>query len=341
MAILPPIPSLRPLIWLNVGLAILSALGLFLPIKLAISLRGLMVSDGPTTVITAPNDGVVQEVPREGIVYTKAATLFRFQQPLLQEDLQARRREVADLKQRLAESQSACRRSLGDLENRLNEAQEMDRLNTEAYAKQAISRLQLFQYRSSVSAAVRDLDETRTRCRQEQSQLHSDGMAAEDRLSRGQVSQQFLSNLTAPDEGTVYAITAKPGQRIQAGQELARFVSSSRSIAELRLVSSDRPFVHVGHAFDVTSPTYAFMPSQPVRRCLAETITPDLVRPSDPGSAMGAEAYLLRCRFREPAAQGAYPLLIGMDLVARTAGTDVSLFQLMLKGYRASIFTAA
>lgn len=341
MAILPPIPSLSPLIWLNLALACLSGVGLFLPIKLAISLRGVMVSDGPTTIITAPNEGMVHEVPSEGIVYAKAAQLFRFQQPLLQEDVQARRREVADLKERLAGSRAACRRSLADLENRLNEAKEMDRLNTDAYAKQAISRLQLFQYRSSLSAAVRDLDETRSRCRQEQSQLHSDGIAAEDRLNRVQVSQQFLTILTAPDEGMVYAISAKPGQRIQAGQELARFVSSRRSIAELRLVSSDRPFINVGRAFDVTSPTFSFMPSQPVRRCLAETITPDLVRPADPGSTVGAEAYLLRCRFTEPVAQGAYPLLIGMDLVARTAGTDVSLFQLMLKGYRASIFRAA
>lgn len=337
MAILPPIPSLRPLVWLNVTLAVLSGVGLFLPIKLAISLRGLVVSDGPTTVITVPNEGVVLEVPREGIIYSKATTLFRFQQPLLQEDLQARRRELADLQQRLAEGKAACKHSLAAAQSRLSEAQEMDRLNTQAYAQQTISRLQLYQYRNSVSVAVRDLDDIRSRCRQEQSQLRSDALAAQDRLHRAQVSQQFLNILTAPDEGMVYAVTVRPGQRVQAGQELARFVRSNRSVADLRLVSTDRPFVQVGRAFEVSSPTYAFMSSPPSRRCLADTITPDLISSSAPGAAMEAQAYQLRCRFTEPAAKGAYPLLIGMDVVARTSGADVSLFQLMLKGYRASV----
>ena len=53
MSLVPPIPSLRPLLWLNIGLAVLSGVGLFLPIKLSISLHGVVVSDGPTTVLTA------------------------------------------------------------------------------------------------------------------------------------------------------------------------------------------------------------------------------------------------------------------------------------------------
>lgn len=339
MAFLPPIPSLRPLIWLNISLAALSGIGLLLPIKVAISLQGVVVSDGPTTVITAPNEGVVLEVPREGIVYTKTKTLFRFEQPLLQEELKARNREVVDFQQRLSESKAACKRSLAAAEKRLRESEEMDRLNTKAYSQDAISRLQLYQYRNSLATAVSELDDTRSRCRQEQSQLRSDGLAAQDRLLRSQVSQRFMNTLTAPDDGMVYAITVKPGQRIQAGQELARFVRSSHSIAELRLISADRPFVHVGRSFDVSSPTYAFMPSPPLRSCLAETITPDIISPTGSRSAMEPQTYLLRCRFTKAAAQGPYPLLIGMDVVARAAGADISLFQLLLKGYRASTLT--
>lgn len=341
MSALPPIPSLRPLIWLNSVLAIFSSIGFFLPLKLAISLRGLMVSDGPTTVISAVNDGVVLEVPREGVNYSKGAILFRFQQPLMQENLQARQREVSDLRLRLEASRSACKASLLEAERQVREAKDMNQMTTKAYERQAISRLQLFQYRSSLSDAVRDLDAIRSRCRQEQSQLRTDQLAAEDRLSQSKISQQFLNFLSAPDQGSIYAINVKPGQRVQAGQELARFVSSSRSVAELRLLSADRPFVQVGRVFDVTSPTYAFLPSPPVRSCNVETISPDLMNISKSGSATEPQTYLLRCHFAKPASIGSYPLLIGMDLLAHSAGVDVSLFQLMLKGYRASVNRAS
>jgi hypothetical protein len=341
MSLVPDIPSLRPLYWLNLGLALLSGSGLLLPIRLAISLRGVMASDVPTTVITAPNDAVVSELPREGATYPKGGLLFRFQQPLLSEDIQARRRELTDLKQRLDQSRSDCNLSLAAAKHRLDEAQQMDQLNYEAYKQQAISRLQLFQYRNILNSISRELDDTRARCRQEQAGLRSEILAAQDRLGREQVSQKFLTTITASDDGAVYAITVKPGQRIQAGEVLARFVRSSRSLAHLRIVSSDRPFVRVGQAFDVTSPTYSFLPNPPSRRCLVDTITPDLISTGGAitaaGSSSDPQSYLLRCRFPVPAGQTPYPLLIGMDIVARTAGTNVTMFQLLLKGYRSAV----
>ena len=341
MSLVPAIPSLRPPYWLNLCLALLSAIGLGLPIRLAISLRGVMASDGPTTVITAPNDAVVAQLPREGATYSKGGLLFRFQQPVLSEDIQARRRELADLKQRLTQSKSDCNLSITAAKHRLDEAQEMDRLNYEAYSQQAISRLQLFQYRNLLNSVARELEDTRTKCRQEQAQLQSDILASQDRLSREQVSQKFLTTISAPDEGSVYAITVKPGQRIQAGDVLARFVRSSNSVAQLRIGGSDRPFVQVGRAFDVTSPTYSFLPNPPTRRCLVDTITPDLFSAGGAitaaGSSSDPQSYLLRCSFKEPAGHGPYPLLIGMDVVARTAGTDVTMFQLLLKGYRSAV----
>jgi hypothetical protein len=341
MTIIPDIPSLRPLYWLNLCLALLSGIGLALPIRLAISLRGVMASDVPTTVITAPNDAVVSQLPREGATYSKGGMLFRFQQPLLSEDIQAHRRELADLKQRLDQSRSDCNLNLAAAKQRLDEAQEMDRLNYEAYTQQAISRLQLFQYRNILNSISRELDDTRAKCRQEQAELRSEVLASQDRLGREQVSQKFLTNITASDEGAVYAITVKPGQRVQAGEVLARFVRSSRSVAHLRIGSSDRPFIQLGRAFDVTSPTYSFLPNPPARRCLVDTITPDLISTGGAitaaGSSTDPQSYLLRCRFPVPAGQGPYPLLIGMDIVARTAGTDVTMFQLLLKGYRSAV----
>ena len=155
------------------------------------------------------------------------------------------------------------------------------------------------------------------------------------------VTGQSLLTTIVTDEGAVYAITVKPGQRVQAGEVLARFVRSSRSVAHLRIGSSDRPFVQLGRAFDVTSPTYSFLPNPPARRCLVDTITPDLISTGGAitaaGSSTDPQSYLLRCRFPVPAGQGPYPLLIGMDIVARTAGTDVTMFQLLLKGYRSAV----
>ncbi|MGB7565036.1 MAG: hypothetical protein WBM08_09810 [Prochlorococcaceae cyanobacterium] len=341
MTIVPAIPSLRPLYWLNLCLALLSGIGLALPIRLAISLRGVMASDVPTTVITAPNDAVVSQLPREGASYAKGGLLFRFQQPLLSEDIQARRRELADLKQRLTQSRSDCNLSLAAAKKRLEEAQQMDRLNYEAYSQQAISRLQLFQYRNLLNSIARELEDSRAKCRLEQAQLRSDILASQDRLGREQVSQKFLTTLTASDEGAVYSITVKSGQRVQAGEVLARFVRSNRSVAQLRIGSSDRPFVQVGRAFEVTSPTYSFLPNPPDRLCLVDTITPDLISAGGAitaaGSSSDPQSYLLRCRFTEPAGHGPYPLLIGMDIVARTAGTDVTMFQLLIKGYRSAV----
>jgi hypothetical protein len=342
MSLVPAIPSLRPLYWLNLCLALLSGIGLVLPIRLAISLRGVMASDGPTTVITAPNDAVISQLPREGNTYSKGGLLFRFQQPVLSEDIQARRRELADLKQRLTQSKSDCNLSIASAKHRLDEAQEMDRLNSEAYSQQAISRLQLFQYRNLLNSIARELEDIRTKCRQEQAELKSSILSSQDRLGREQISQKFLTTISAPDEGSIYAIAVKLGQRIQAGDVLARFVRSSSAVAELRIGSSDRPFVQVGRAFDVTSPTYSFLPNPPARRCLVDTITPDLIAAGGSATATGSSSdslsYLLRCRFEKAAGHGAYPLLIGMDVVARTAGTDVTMFQLLLKGYRSAIF---
>ena len=215
MTIVPDIPSLRPLYWLNLCLALLSGIGLALPIRLAISLRGVMASDVPTTVISAPNDAVVLQLPREGATYSKGGMLFRFQQPLLSEDIQAHRRQLADLKQRLDQSLSDCNLNLAAAKQRLEEAQEMDRLNYEAHTQQAISRLQLFQYRNILNSISRELDDTRAKCRQEQAELRTEILASQDRLGREQVSQKFVTNIIASDEGAVYAITVKPGQRVQ------------------------------------------------------------------------------------------------------------------------------
>ena len=341
MTIVPDIPSLRPLYWLNLCLALLSGIGLALPIRLAISLRGVMASDVPTTVISAPNDAVVLQLPREGATYSKGGMLFRFQQPLLSEDIQAHRRQLADLKQRLDQSLSDCNLNLAAAKQRLEEAQEMDRLNYEAHTQQAISRLQLFQYRNILNSISRELDDTRAKCRQEQAELRTEILASQDRLGREQVSQKFVTNITASDEGAVYAITVKPGQRVQAGEVLARFVRSSRSVAHLRVGSTDRPFVRVSQAFEVTSPTYSFLPNPPARRCLVDTITPDLISIGGAitaaGSSTDSQSYLLRCSFPVPASQAPYPLFIGMDIVARTAGTDITMFQLLIKGYRSVV----
>lgn len=337
MTLLPAAPSVRPLILINAALALTCGIALFVPIKLAVSLRGAIVSDGPSTVMVAPHEGIVLEVPPEGASYSKGTSIFRLQQPVMQEDLQASRREVADLKQRLAESNAACKRSIAAAEGRLTEARAMDKLNTQAYTQQAISRLQLYQYRNSLFAAVRDLDDTQSRCRQEQSQYRGDLLSAQDRLGRAQIAQQFQNVLTAPDNGTVYGISVKPGQRVQAGQEIAKFSRSTDAIAELRLKSAERPFVQVGRTFQITSPTYAFMPVPPVRYCSADTITPDVLTPSGSFPAVDEQVYLLRCSFPERVTTGSYPFLIGMEIIGRTSGSDVSLFQLMLKGYRSTV----
>lgn len=342
MSIVPAIPSLRPLYALNVLLATLSGIGLLLPIRLAITLRGVVASDGPTTIITAPNDAVISKLPQEGQRYANGALLFRFEQPLFTEDVEARRRELSDIQQRLRQSRQECNQRLKAAQDRLTEVRQIDSLNSEAYAKQLISRLQMFQYRNSVNTAVRDLDEIKASCRQEQAQLHSDNLAVQTRLRREQVSQQFLGTLTATDDGSVYAINVKLGQRVRAGEILARFVRSSQSVANLRIVSADRPFVRVKQTFDVSSPTYSFLPSPPSQRCIVDTITPDLI-PSNSGLADkigdGSEAlsYLLRCRFTQPVDKGSYPLLIGMDITAKAAGNEVTLSQLLLKGYRTTL----
>lgn len=342
MSIVPAVPSLRPLFALNLLLALLSAIGLLLPIRLAITLRGVMASDGPTTIMTAPNDAIVSRLPREGQRYNDGAVLFQFQQPLFHEDTEARRRELSDIRQRLNQSRLECSRRIKAAEQRLDEVKKIDSLNAEAYEKQLISRLQMFQYRNAVNTASRDLDEVRSSCRQEQAQLHSDDLAAQTRLRREQVSQQFLSTITATDNGSVYAINVKLGQRVRTGDILARFVRSNQSIASLRIMSADRPFVRVGRSFDVTSPTYSFLPNPPAYRCLVDTITPDLIPSANTSvdkSLEGSDpsSYLLRCRFAEPVDQGTTPLLIGMDITAKAAGNDVTLFQLLLKGYRSAM----
>jgi len=341
MTIVPNRPSLRPLYCLNLSLGLLSGIGIVLPIRLSISLRGVMASDLPTTVITAPNDAVVSQLPREGKNYSKEELLFRLEQPLLSEDIQGNRRALTNLKQRQDQRRSDCNLTLAKAKQRLADAQQTYQLNYQAYLQQAISKLQLFQYRNTMNTISIELDDSRNKCHQEQAELGSEILASQDRLSRQLVSKNFLTTLKASEDGAVYSITVKPGQRIQAGAVLARFVRSSRSVAHLRIQSSDRPFVTVGRDFEVTSPTYSFLPNPPARLCLVETITPDLLATSGSNDAADSsstsQSYLLRCRFPVPAGQGPYPLLIGMNIVARTAGTDVTMFQLLIKGYRAAV----
>lgn len=340
MAILPPLPNFRLLAGVNTALALISLTSLFLPIKLSITLVGAIVSDGPTTAILAPNEGVVVEVPREGSNVLDGDSIFRLKQPVQQEDLNAKIREVADLNKRLDASKSACKQSAMAATIRLREANEMDRLNSIAFSQQAISRLQLYQYRNSLYIAKKDLDDVQTRCRQEQSQLHSDILAAQDRLGRSRISLNFQNILTAPANGTVFGITVKPGQRVQPGQEVAKFTRASRLMAELRLKSSERPFVQVGSRFEITSPTYSFLPTPPVHYCRAETITPDIVSSSGSTPSNESQFYLLRCPFTVQISSGQYPFFQGMDVTARASGADVSLFQLMIKGLRASTIAA-
>jgi multidrug efflux pump subunit AcrA (membrane-fusion protein) len=341
MATLPSIPSLRPLVILNVTLGAVAGIGLFLPINLAVTLQGVMVSSGPTISIVVPTDAIVTDIPSEDLSYSQGSLLFRFRQPLTQTDLESNKRELEDLRTRLAEANKACKGSIADSERRLTEAQLMDRLNTNAYTEQAISRLQLSQFRSSLYNATRDLDDIKSRCRQEQSQLRSDIRASQDQYEYSLASERFQNILSAPSEGNVYAITVKSGQRVKAGQEIARFISSRSSIAELRLISTERPFVQLGTVFDVTSPTYAFMPTPPTRICQTKTITPDLISNANSISSDQSSVYVLRCQFIQPASEGSAPFLIGMDLVARTAGVTTSLFQLLLKGYRSTLMTAS
>lgn len=342
MLFISPIPSLRPLIRLNILLAVVGVIGCLMPIRLAISLQGVISSDGPTTLISAPNDAVVSSLPKEGQHYTKSAILFRFEQPLLAEKLIASQMEIRDLEQRIKQGQIECSNRIKSAKSRLTDAKNIDNMNTEAFHKQLISQLQLFQYRNAMNTAIRDLDEVTTLCRKEQAELHSAYLSNKSSLRRERISQDFLSTLSAPSDGSIYSIAVKVGQRVRNGDTLARFVRSNQSIAHLWISSADRPFVKVGRIFDVTSPTYSFVATQPVYPCLVETITPDLVERHN-NSAVGTSeesirtSYMIRCRFKSSVDKGPYPLLIGMDIRAKASSNVVTLFQLLLKGYRATL----
>jgi biotin carboxyl carrier protein len=335
---IPQIPKLRPLYILNISLGAVAGIGLFLPISLAITLHGVMVSTEPTASIIVPRDSIVTGIPREGIAYPKGSQLFLFRQPLIQTDLESNKRELDDLLARLADAQNACRDSIAASQQRVTEAKEMDRLNAQAYANQAISRLQLSQLRNTLFTAVRDLDEIKSTCRREESQLRSDIRGSQDSYKHAVASEHYENLILAPSEGNVYSVSVKPGQRVKAGQEVARFISSRSSKAELRLINAERPFVKLGTIFQITSPTYSFMTTPPVRTCQTKTITPDLISRAD--SSQRSSIYVLNCEFMHSASEGPAPLLIGMDLVARTSGVTTSLFQLMLKGYRSTLMTA-
>lgn len=76
-----------------------------------------------------------------------------------------------------------------------------------------------------------------------------------------------------------------------------------------------------------------------MRSCRLVSITPDLANASTDASNYNESIYLLRCQFSQPTLDVPYPFLIGMDLTARASGAQVSLFQLLLKGYRATVLS--
>ncbi|MEB3334042.1 MAG: HlyD family efflux transporter periplasmic adaptor subunit [Cyanobacteriota bacterium] len=340
MAYIPPIPSLKSVTALNLVLGVVCCIGLVIPIRLTISVRGVVTSTTPTNQLSAPSDSVVSHVPEEGRVYDKDQLLFRFSQPVAAEDVSGTRVEIDDLTLRIARHREDCKRSEALARQRLQDAEDLYALNEEAYRQEAISKLNLYQYRQSRSSAAQDLEQVRSSCSQQIDDLRSQLINSQGVLRKLQASQAFHGELVAPERGLIYELTVKPGQRVRSGDVLARFAGSAPVMVTLLVPSLERPFVQVGSRFDVTSPAYSFLPTQPKHSCLIATISPDLVVQAgqpDASSQVSQPKYEARCQFDGPVVGGGTPFLVGMEVTAQSTGTQLSLFQLLLKGYRRSL----
>lgn len=337
MPYIPPIPSLRSVTALNLVLGVVCLIGLVIPIRLTISVRGVVTTSSPTMQLSAPTDSLIAQIPEEGRLYNKNQLLFRFAQPVAAEDLSGTRAEISDLKLRISSHMKDCKRSESLARQRLHDAEELYALNEQAYLQEAISKLNLFQYRTARTSAAQDLEQIRSTCNQQIDDLRTQLINRQTSLRKLQASEEFQGELVAPDRGLIYELTAKAGQRVRGGEVLARFASSTPVSVLLLIPSVDRPFVQIGSRFDVTSPSYSYLPAQPKHSCLITTISPDIVaQASQPDATSPATQprYEARCQFDSPVVGGATPFLVGMEVIGQGTGTQINLFQLLLKGYR-------
>ena len=331
---IPPLPSFGKL---RLYLVLSSALGIAafsLPVRLALVFNGGISSNGPTTTLESTTDGTIASLPPENKLLKRNALLFSFQQPVLAADLEVLRVQESGLSERLAVAQKQCATLLKSSRRKLENVRETYTLYAQAYTQQAISKVTLLSYRDAVDAAEVQLEDQQAQCLKDSSTLRSELEVTREQIVKQQSASQFQQELRAPDRGSVYGLTVKPGQRVVKGEVLGQFTSLGSTGAELLIPVQDRPFVKVGDRYTVLSKAYSFMVVPPQYQCKIASITPDVVVERETTKQVSMPSFHALCRFEQSPLKSPYPLLVGMPVEGYGTSTTSSLMQVLLRGYR-------
>lgn len=337
------IPSVPRLIYLRIYLAIsvcLTAVAFSFPIRLSLAFKGTISANGPTTPLESITDGTISQLPDEGVIIPSDHILFTFQQPVITADLDVLRVQERDFQQRLNQSEHQCKVLIDTSLRAIANAKRTYSLYERAYQQQAISQVALLSHRDAIDQADQQLEQQRGQCLRDNNSLKSQLTVTREQINKQISAVRFQQELRAPVKGSVHGLTVKAGQRVFKGQVLGQFTAVGSTGARLSLPAQDRPFVSIGQSFNIYSPAYAFLVKQPERRCTIDSITPDVVASSSPSLPPVAPSYIANCHFQALPLDGAYPLLVGMDVDAYGTSTYASLFQLILQGYRRLVLSS-
>jgi len=334
----PLLPAVPSILSFRIHIVVASLIGigcLAIPLNLSLELHGVIASNGPTSSLTSPTEGYVIQLPAPNSAIKKNAILFRFQQPVIAADIVGLIEKQQDLKSRLTRSVSECEPLIQSAEKSLSNAKDSYSLNQAAFKEQAISLLNMLQYRDRVDQYNQELIKQRNECRREADILRTELANVKSELLKYRSTSTFKDRLLAPDSGIVHSIIIKNGERVDSGQLLGMFTASGSTGAELQIPAENRPFILIGDRYSVRSNAYSFLAKEPERSCVIKTITPDVVHSTS--SESRPSMFTSTCRFDKPTDQGPYPLLVGMEVHAYGGAKPASLFLILLHGYRTNI----
>lgn len=241
--------------------------------------RGILRPAGGVRVLLAPTSGVVAELPAgRGDFLKRGQALMRLEDPSLQGSLLEANRQVdllhgdfqsvaqqqdslyarqtADHQRRMASLQA----DMGSYEHSQETSLHEREANKKLHAQGIVAELEVEKSEDAYEQAQRQLRAGRLALQQEeqewasiQAQRQQQLFSRKSDLSSAEAKQEALgfsarqNLIVAPVDGYVDGLIVRQGDRVQAGQAVARLVpADSRLVAVSFLPEKDRPYVHVG-----------------------------------------------------------------------------------------------